>query len=47
MHKMSHVPLTNEDVLQLVIIALLPFIPVLATQVPIGEILSLLLKALV
>jgi len=45
-HKMSLIPLTKEDVLQLVIIALLPFLPVLATQVPIGEILSMLLKAL-
>jgi len=45
-HKMSLVPLTNEDVLRLLIIALLPFIPVLAMQIPIEEILSMLLKAL-
>ncbi|WP_455389237.1 hypothetical protein, partial [Petrachloros mirabilis] len=45
-HKMSLVPLTKEDILQLVIIALLPFLPVLATQIPMGEILSMLLKAL-
>ena len=45
-HKMSLVPLTKEDILQLVIIALLPFIPVLATLIPMGEILSMLLKAL-
>lgn len=45
-HNMSLLPLTKEDVLQLVIIAVLPFIPVLATQVPMGEILSMLLKAL-
>jgi hypothetical protein len=45
-HKMSLVPLTKEDILQLVIIALFPFLPVLATQIPMGEILSMLLKAL-
>lgn len=43
-HKMSIIPLNKEDVLKLVIIALLPFIPVLATQVPMGEIFSVLLK---
>lgn len=45
-HKMSLIPLNKEDVLKLVIIALFPFIPVLATQVPIGEIVSMLLKVL-
>lgn len=45
-HKMSIIPLNKEDILKLVIIALLPFIPVLATQVPLGEIFSLVLKVL-
>lgn len=45
-HRMSLIPLNKEDVLKLVIIALLPFIPVLAMQVPIGEIFSVLLKVL-
>jgi len=45
-HKMSLIPLNKEDVLKLVIIALLPFVPVLAMQVPIGEIFSVLLKVL-
>jgi hypothetical protein len=44
-HKVSLVSLTNEDVLRLLIIALLPFIPVPAMQIPIAEILSMLLKA--
>ena len=43
-HKMSIIPLNKEDILLLVVIALLPFIPVLATQIPIGEIFSVLLK---
>jgi hypothetical protein len=45
-HKMSLIPVNKEDVLLLAVIALLPFIPVLATQVPIGEIFSVLLKVL-
>lgn len=45
-HKMSIIPLNKEDALKLVIIAFLPFIPVLALQVPIGEIFSVLLKIL-
>ena len=45
-HKMSLIPVNKEDVILLVIIALLPFIPVLAMQVPIGEIFSVLLKVL-
>ena len=45
-HKMSLIPLSKEDILKLVIIALLPFIPVLATQVPIGEIFSVFMKVL-
>jgi len=45
-HKMSVIPLNKEDILQLLIIALLPFVPVLLTQIPLGEILSLLLKVL-
>jgi hypothetical protein len=44
-HKVSLVSLTNEDVLRLLIIALLLFIPVPAMQIPIAEILSMLLKA--
>ncbi len=43
-HKMSLIPVNKEDILLLVIIALLPFIPVLAMQIPIGEIFSVLLK---
>jgi len=45
-HKMSLIPVNKEDVILLVIIALLPFIPVLALQIPIGEIFSVLLKVL-
>ena len=43
---MSLIPVNKEDILLLVVIALLPFIPVLATQVPIGEMFSVLLKVL-
>jgi hypothetical protein len=45
-HKMSLIPLNKDDILLLVIIALLPFIPVLATQVSIMEMFSVLLKVL-
>lgn len=45
-HKMSLVPLGKEDILKPVVIALLPFIPVLATQIPMEEILAVLLKIL-
>jgi len=45
-HKMSVIPINKEDILQLLIIALLPFVPVLLTQIPLAEILSLLLKVL-
>jgi hypothetical protein len=45
-HKMSLIPVNKEDILLLVIVALLPFIPVLATQIPIGEMFSVLLKVL-
>jgi hypothetical protein len=45
-HKMSLIPVDKEDILLLVVIALLPFIPVLATQIPIGEMFSVLLKVL-
>jgi hypothetical protein len=43
-HKMGLIPLSKEEVLQLLIFLLLPFVPLLVTQVPMGEILSLLLK---
>jgi hypothetical protein len=45
-HKMALIPLTKERILLLLVVALLPFIPVLATQVPIGEIISVVLKVL-
>jgi hypothetical protein len=45
-HEMSLIPLNKGDILLLVIFALLPFIPVLATQIPIGEMFSVLLKVL-
>lgn len=45
-HKMSLIPLKKEDILQLVIIALLPFVPVLLTQIPMGEMVAILLKVL-
>lgn len=45
-HKMSVIPVNKEDILQLLILAVLPFVPVLLTQIPLGEILSLLLKLL-
>ena len=40
------IPIELSDVIQLLVIALLPFLPVFATQIPIGEMLSLLLKTL-
>jgi len=41
---MSIFPLQKEDVLKLIVMALLPLVPVLAMQVPMGEVFSLLLK---
>lgn len=43
-HKMGLIPLSKEEVLQLLVILLLPFVPLLVMQVPMGEILPLLLK---
>jgi hypothetical protein len=40
------IPIELSDVIRLLVIALLPFLPVFATQIPIGEMLSLLLKTL-
>ena len=40
------IPIELSDVIQFLVIALLPFLPVFATQIPIGEMLSLLLKTL-
>ncbi len=40
------IPIELSDVIQLLVIALLPFLPVFAVQIPIGEMLSLLLKTL-
>lgn len=44
---MSLIPLHKEDVLKFIVLALLPLLPVLATQVPMGEVFSLLMKLLV
>ncbi|MBA5867495.1 MAG: hypothetical protein GDA67_12460 [Nitrospira sp. CR1.3] len=41
---MSIFPLQKEDVLKLIVTALLPLVPVLASLVPMGEVFSLLLK---
>lgn len=41
---MSIFPLQKDDVLKLVIMALLPLLPVAVTQIPMGEVFSLLLK---
>jgi len=40
------IPIELSDVIKLLVIALLPFLPVFAVQIPIGEMLSLLLKTL-
>lgn len=45
-HQMSLVPFSKEDILKPVVIALLPFVPVLATRIPMEEILAVLLKIL-
>ncbi|MGE3154875.1 MAG: hypothetical protein AB7G48_10705 [Nitrospiraceae bacterium] len=45
--EMSTTPLFKDDVLKLLLTALLPFAPLLATLVPMDEVLNLLLKVLV
>ena len=40
------IPIELSDVIRLLVIALLPFLPVFAAQIPIGEMLSLLLKTI-
>ena len=40
------IPIELSDVIELLVIALLPFLPLFAAQIPIGEMFSLLLKAL-
>lgn len=41
---MSILPLQKDDVLKLIVAALLPLLPVAVTQIPMGEVFSLLLK---
>lgn len=41
---MSILPLQKDDVLKLIVTALLPVVPVAITQIPMGEVFSLLLK---
>jgi hypothetical protein len=41
---MSIFPLQKDDVIKLVVMALLPLLPVAVTQIPMGEVFSLLLK---
>ena len=40
------IPIDLSDVIRLLVIALLPFLPVFAAQIPIGEMLSFLLKTI-
>lgn len=42
--QMSVIPLYKDDVLKLLIVALVPFLPLVATLVPMDEVLNLLLK---
>lgn len=46
-HQMSIVPLYKDDLLRLLFMELLPFVPLLATLVPMDEVLGLVLKVLV
>ncbi|BFU96495.1 MAG: conserved membrane protein of unknown function [Nitrospira sp.] len=41
---MSILPLQKDDVLKLIVMALLPLLPVAVTQIPMGEVFSLLVK---
>lgn len=45
--EMSVIPIYKDDVLKLLFVALLPFIPLLATLVPMNEVLKLILKVVV
>ncbi|NGZ10766.1 MAG: hypothetical protein CV088_15495 [Nitrospira sp. LK70] len=45
--QMSIVPLYKDDLLKLIVVALLPFLPLLATLVPMDEVLKLVLKMVV
>ena len=44
---MSIIPLYKDDVLKLLFIALLPFLPLLTSLIPMNEVLELLLKVVV
>ncbi len=44
---MSILPVYKDDVLKLLLVSLLPFVPLLATLIPMDEVLSLLLKVIV
>jgi hypothetical protein len=44
--QMSIIPLHKDDLLKLLVVALLPFLPLLATLVPMDEVLKLVLKIL-
>jgi hypothetical protein len=45
--QMSVIPLYKDDALKLLLVALLPFVPLLAALVPMDEVLKLLLKVVV
>ncbi len=45
-HDMWIIPLSKEDVLQLLLVAVLPFLPLLAVLIPLEEVLAILLKVL-
>lgn len=45
--QMSIIPLYKDDLLKLLVVALLPFLPPLATLIPMDEVLKLVLKMLV
>ncbi|SLM49026.1 conserved membrane protein of unknown function [Nitrospira japonica] len=44
---MSIFPLQKDDVIKLIVMALLPLLPVAVTQIPMGEVFSLLLKVVI
>lgn len=47
LRQMSIVPLYKDDLLKLIVAALLPFLPLVATLVPMDEVLTLMLKLVV
>ena len=46
-HEMSIIPLYKDDVLKLLFVAMLPYLPLLITLIPMDEVLNLLLKVVI